>query len=158
MIGCDGFGKMKSRLAQNFNTRKPLICSGCDCQCGNMLAQVGECIVRKGIRANEKKTKPATSKLLVLKHHLQVINIQLGDDNTPVQAGLPSLTSKLSHVCQESLARREPYLESGEIQWARFVVEDLVWETACLLLIRTKMTSGSFPCWTSKARWRCCCM
>ena len=52
--------------------------------------QVGECIVRKGIRANEKKTKPETSKLLVLKHHLQVINIQLGDDNTPVQAGLPS--------------------------------------------------------------------
>ena len=88
------------------------------------------CIVRKGTRVNEKKTKPETSKLLVLKHHLQVINIQLGDDNTPVQAGLPSLTSKLSHVCQESLARREPYLESGEIQWARFVVQDLVWETA----------------------------
>ena len=83
MIGCDGFGKMKSRLAQNFNTRKPLICSDFDCQCGNLLAQVGgECIVRKGIRVNEKKTKPETSKLLVLKHHLQVINIQLGDDNT----------------------------------------------------------------------------
>ena len=42
-----------------------------------------------------------------------------------------SWTSKLSHVCQESLARREPYLESGEIQWARFVVEGLVWETTC---------------------------
>ena len=88
--------------------------------------QVGECIVRKGIRANEKKTKPETSKLLVLKHHLQVINIQLRDDNSR-----SSCTFKLSHVCQESLARREPYLESGEIQWARLVVEDLVWETAC---------------------------
>ena len=151
MIGCDGFGKMKSRLAQNLNTRNLLICCGFDCQCGNMLAQVGECIVRKGIRVNEKKTKTETSKLLVLKQHWQAINIQLGVDNTR-----SSWTSKLSHVCQESLARREPYLESGEIQWARFVVEDLVWETACLLMIRTKMTSGSFSCWTSKAR--CCCM
>ena len=80
MIGCDGFGKMKSRLAQNFNRRQPLICSGFDCQCGNMLAHVGRCIVRKGIRVNEKKTKTETSKLMMLKHHLQVINIQLGDD------------------------------------------------------------------------------
>ena len=150
MIGCDGFGKMKSRLAQNYNTREPLICSGFDCQCGNLLVQAGECIVRKGIRVNEKKTKPETSKLLVLKHHLQVINIQLRDDNSR-----SSCTFKLSHVCQESLARREPYLESGEIQWARLVVEDLVWETACLLIIRTK-TSGSFSSWTSKAQW--CCM
>ena len=118
---------ISSRLAQNFNTRERLICSGFDCQCGNLLVQVGECIVvRKGIRANEKKTKPETSKLLVLKHHLQVINIQLRDDNSR-----SSCTFKLSHVCQESLARREPYLESGEIQWARLVVENLVWETAC---------------------------
>ena len=81
---------MKSRLAQNFNTREPLISSGFDCQCGNLLVQVGECIVKKGIRANEKKTKPETIKLLVLIHHLQVINIHLGDYNTR-----SSWTSKL---------------------------------------------------------------